>query len=138
MEFTILEKMDYELPFSNAHFFLTLILATVEDEETRDPMLAQLSEMVLDSTLFNGDLYFDYLPSTLAAASIAVARRALGSSIWCPTLQDITGYKEQPIESVANAIKASKAAIPKDLTNLRMKWAKHVTGICPDSIWDLY
>ena len=78
--------------------------------------------MVLEGTLFSPKL-LDCLPSLLAAASLAVARRAIGSTLWTEELESVTGYTEELIRPVAVDIVSQHNGRRDDLKALHHKWS---------------
>lgn len=43
--------------------------------------------------MLNGEIYLEFLPSTLAASGIALARHTLGECPWTQSMIETTGYE---------------------------------------------
>jgi Cyclin, C-terminal domain len=78
--------------------------------------------MILDGSLISSRL-LEFLPSQLAAASIAIARHAVGRHTWSPTLLKYARYSEEEILPVAKAILKERREASEDLTAIAKKYS---------------
>ncbi|KAL3817143.1 hypothetical protein ACHAXA_006143 [Cyclostephanos tholiformis] len=117
MEETILKSLDYKITIPSAHAFLVRYLKA----GLADKKIVGLSSFILDGTLLSYDL-LRYLPSQLAAASVFIARRAVGRNGWNPTLDKYARYSEDDILPVARAILSEQSLMPTELRAVRNKY----------------
>ena len=130
MEFKLLKSLDYDITMPNAYDFLCEFLKSAGHADSGQIEL--VSQMVLESTFFRVTLA-KYRPSELAAASIAIARRACGLTTWNLQLANTTGYSTTSISTVASVILTEKAKISSKLTSLHEKWSRREFGNVADT-----
>lgn len=128
MEYKILRALNYGITIPTAHSFLVRFLKAAH----ADKRLVQISCMVLDSTLISYNL-LGFLPSQLAAASIAIARHSVGRNIWSPTLLKYAYYSQEEIEPVARALLVETDGMNPDLRSVHKKYASARYGAVADT-----
>ena len=137
MEYRILKTLDYGVTIPTAFTFLVRFLKAAHADKT----VVQLSTMILDETLLCYNL-LEYIPSQLAAATIALARNSVGRNIWSPTLLRYAYYSQEEVTPVARAILSQKSEIPVDLRSVFKKYSSPRFGsvagthIVPLDRWD--
>lgn len=120
METKILQTLEYRVTIASAHTFLVRTLKgghhVVHSE------VGRLSHFLLDCTLLSYNL-LEYLPSQIAAATVFIARRAVGvhHQAWSPMLSKLTSYTEAQVLPVARAILREKARINLNSANAVFK-----------------
>lgn len=114
----MLETLDYHITFPTAHVFLTRYLNAGHADKT----ITYLSYFILDETLLCYNL-LKYLPSELAAATVYIARKAVGRNGWNPTLLKYADYCEENIIPIARAIMDARESIPSNHTASKEKYA---------------
>uniref|UniRef100_A0A7S1FPD8 Cyclin C-terminal domain-containing protein n=2 Tax=Corethron hystrix TaxID=216773 RepID=A0A7S1FPD8_9STRA len=99
MEQTILKTLKYRITVPSANAFLVRYL----EAANANNKVSHISQQVLNGTLKSYRL-LKYFPSKLAAASVLLARHAVGTSEWSPDLMKCTKYCKEDIVHVAKAI----------------------------------
>eukprot|EP00594_Rhizosolenia_setigera_P008325 CAMPEP_0178958170 /NCGR_PEP_ID=MMETSP0789-20121207/11433_1 /TAXON_ID=3005 /ORGANISM="Rhizosolenia setigera, Strain CCMP 1694" /LENGTH=383 /DNA_ID=CAMNT_0020640725 /DNA_START=86 /DNA_END=1237 /DNA_ORIENTATION=- len=117
MEENILRALDYQITIPSAHAFLVRYLKAAH----ADKKMVQLSCYILDGTLQSYKL-LKYLPSQLAAASVFIARRAIGRNSWSPTLLKYAEYCEEEVAPVARAVLDEKSSTSNELRAVNKKY----------------
>ena len=110
MEKSILVSLEYNVTIPTAHTFLVRYLKAARAHKK----IVQLSWYILDGTLQSYNL-LHFLPSQLAAASVYLARRAVGTISWSTTLVKNTRYCSEEVIIVARAILHEKRTASNDL-----------------------
>mmetsp|Transcript_27452 Transcript_27452/g.39311 ORF Transcript_27452/g.39311 Transcript_27452/m.39311 type:complete len:380 (-) Transcript_27452:246-1385(-) len=123
MEEVVLKKLQYQITIPSAHAFLVRYLKAAH----ADKKIVQLSCYILDGTLQSYNM-LHYLPSQLAAASIYIARRAVGRNSWSPTLLKYAQYCEEDIKPVARAVLAEKSSASTELRAVNKKYTSSRYG----------
>lgn len=129
MEYSILRELSYGVTIPSAHTFLVRFLKAAH----ADKKLVQLSCMILDGTLLSHNL-LGYLPSQLAAASIAIARHSYGRNIWSPTLLRFSFYSQEEVMPVARAVLKQRSEISEDLRSVYKKYSSTRYGSVADTV----
>lgn len=117
MEENILRALEYKITIPSAHAFLVRYLKAAH----ADKKMVQLSCYILDGTLQSYKL-LKYLPSQLAAASVFIARRAIGRNSWSPTLLKYAEYSEEEVAPVARALLDEKSSTSNELRAVNKKY----------------
>jgi G2/mitotic-specific cyclin-B, other len=133
METSILKALEYKVTIQSAHRFLIRYLKAAH----ADKKIVQLSCMILDGSLISSRL-LEFLPSQLAAASIAIARHACCRHTWSPTLLKYARYSEEEILPVAKAILKEKRDASEDLTAIAKKYSASRYGVIAEMVLDLF
>lgn len=123
MEEHILKVLEYKITMPSAHTFLVRYLKAAH----ADKRIVQLSCFILDGTLLSYNL-LHYFPSQLAAASVFIARRAVGRNSWSPTLLKYAAYCEEEVIPVARAVLSEKSATSPELRAVMKKYQSHRYG----------
>uniref|UniRef100_A0A7S3Q0F9 Cyclin N-terminal domain-containing protein n=2 Tax=Chaetoceros debilis TaxID=122233 RepID=A0A7S3Q0F9_9STRA len=123
MEYKMLTTLEYRITIPSAHAFLVRYLKAAH----ADRKIVQLSCYILDGTLQSYNL-LHFLPSQLAAASVLIARKAVGRNAWSPTLLKYATYCEEDITPVARAILAEKTSSTQELRAVNKKYQSQRYG----------
>nr|CAH7722226.1 unnamed protein product [Callosobruchus chinensis] len=90
MEQLILKVLGFDLSVPTSACFINAIASMNKMEDKTAYLAMYLSEL----TLLHGDLYLEFLPSTIATSAIAIARHTLGEQeCWPKELVELTGYE---------------------------------------------
>jgi len=92
MESDIVITLNYDFTVPTTHTFLCRHLKAAH----ADRAMVQLSCYLAERTLQEYSMV-KYLPSTIAASSVLVARKSLRRHPWSPTLLAYTGYDEDDL-----------------------------------------
>jgi G2/mitotic-specific cyclin-B, other len=133
METLILRTLEYQVTIHSSHRFLIRYLKAAH----ADKKLVQLSCMILDGSLISSRL-LEFLPSQLAAASIAIARHAVGRHIWSPTLLKYARYSEEEVLPVAKAILKERRENSSDLKAVEKKYSASRFGVITEMVLDMF
>jgi cyclin B len=80
-----------------------------------------LSNYILDESTLSIEL-IKFMPSQLAAASVFIARKAMGRNAWSPTLLKYSKYREEEIIPVATAMMQAKNNLSSSLTAIKKRY----------------
>jgi cyclin A len=94
MEHLILKVLAFDLSVPTTLSFITSFSASSDLPETTMFLAMYVSEL----SLLEADPYLQYLPSELAASSIALARHTLDQEAWPEDLEEATGYKFEDLK----------------------------------------
>jgi len=109
METYILEGLSFNVLFPTIHTFLHHISLDIDLVEK----IKNLSMFLCELILVQGDPYFEFSPSLIAAAAIAYSRNCIGfHDPWPPCLAKSTGYFIRDIRDVAHCIFTTHSNAP--------------------------
>jgi len=118
-----LRTLEYQITQPSAHTFLVRFLKAGH----ADKEMSQMACYLLDGTLQSYSM-LNYKPSELAAASVFLARHALGRYPWSPTLRVYSRYLEEEVVPVARALLEEKSAAIPDLHSVNKKYSSNRYG----------
>jgi hypothetical protein len=117
MEEKILKTLNYQISIPTTYkFFLRYLNAAHTNKE-----IANLSNYILDESTLSIEL-IKFMPSQLAAASVFIARKAMGRNAWSPTLLKYSKYREEEIIPVATAMMQAKNNLSSSLTAIKKRY----------------
>lgn len=96
MEQLMLQVLKFNLCVPTAYAFLSTYHTAVKSSNE----VKYLSQYIAEASLLEGARYLMYLPSEIAAASMALARLHLSEPIWSKQLEGITGYSVQSLRTL--------------------------------------
>jgi G2/mitotic-specific cyclin-B, other len=99
MESEIAITLDYQMTIPTVHSFLCRYLKAAHADRTMVQLACYLSERTLQEY---GMVKF--LPSTIAATAVYIARKSLKRHPWSPTLVKYTGYDEPEMAGCAESM----------------------------------
>jgi G2/mitotic-specific cyclin-B, other len=123
METLILSALGFKISAPTAHVFLLRYLKAAHADEK----MTHLSCYILEGTLLSYPL-MEYLPSQLAAASVLIARDAMGRNPWSPTFLKCIGYSKEQVSTIATAILDNKKANSLSYTAVDTKYSSKRFG----------
>lgn len=118
MEEKVLKALNYRISIPTTYKFLLRFL----NAGHADNEIVYLSCYILELTMLKID-FVEYLPSELAAATVFIARMAVGRNGWSPTLLKYAEYTEEEIIPVARAIIKAKLTLSPDLNSSKKKYS---------------
>jgi G2/mitotic-specific cyclin-B, other len=123
METHILGTLGFKISAPTAHAFLLIYLKAAHADEK----MTHFSCYILEGTLLSYPL-LEYLPSQLAAASVLIARDAMGRNPWSPTFLKCIGYSKEQVSTIAKAILDNKKANLLSYPNVYTKYSSKRYG----------
>lgn len=99
METKILEALNFKLSFPTVYCFLLRYLKAAH----ADKRIVQLSCYIAERMLQEYAMV-NFLPSTIAACAVYIARKNLNRNPWSPTLARYTSFTEADLESCLDSI----------------------------------
>jgi len=96
MESEILTTLEYQLCLPTAHTFLCRYLKAAHADRSMVQLACYLAERSLQEYSM-----LPFLPSTIAATAVMVARKSLQRHAWSPTLLHYTHYDEVHLQECA-------------------------------------
>lgn len=130
MEVQILRTLGYRMTVATANTFLSHFLRANNADGVE---IGAIANYVLTESLLSYEL-LRFRPSELAAASVMIARDAVGSDLWSDTLQHYTHYLASNITVVANAILKERARIPQHLKSVKAEYHILSSMVCKTSL----
>lgn len=97
MEHLILKALNFDLSVPTSLNFLQRYLLAAGAE--KDGQLEHLCRYLCELALVEVDPFINYLPSTIAAASLFVANYTLGKEHWTPTIEHYSGYQLENLDA---------------------------------------
>ncbi|KAF7283214.1 cyclin A [Rhynchophorus ferrugineus] len=95
MEHLIVKVLGFDLSVPTPLTFVTSMCCRNKlDDKTK-----YLAMYLCELSLLEGETYLEYLPSTLAASAIALARHTLDRPVWPQELVETTGYQFEQLTS---------------------------------------
>lgn len=97
MEQIILDVLDFECSTPTAHFFVnhfSKISSHPDDNEIKF-----LAQYLAELTLLDGETFLHFVPSVIAAASVALSRHTFGLPPWDVFMTEKTGYRLEDFTS---------------------------------------
>ncbi|XP_069680292.1 G2/mitotic-specific cyclin-A isoform X2 [Periplaneta americana] len=94
MEHLILKVLAFDLSVPTILSFITNFAVSTDLPDTTMFLAMYLSEL----SLLEADPYLQFVPSEMAAASIALAQHTLDQEVWSQELEDATGYKIEDLK----------------------------------------
>lgn len=122
MELKILEALNFKLSFPTLYFFLLRYLKAGH----ADKRIVQLACYVAERLLQEYSV-IKFLPSTIAACAVYIARRNLGRTPWSPTLSRYTCLNERDLRPCLEATGRILSA-PGDLVAVNRKFSSQKYG----------
>ncbi len=101
METDIANTLQYKLTVPTVHSFLCRYLKAAHADRTMVQLACYLAERTLQEYSM-----LRFLPSTIAAASVYIARKSLKRHPWSPTLSKYTNYEEDDLMDCVDEMKA--------------------------------
>jgi len=98
MEHLVLKVLGFDLSVPTTYIFINKMCEmdptiNTTDEPDRKSRVAALAAYLSELALVDGENFLKYMPSQLAATSVALARHTLHAEAWPTSLQEKTGYK---------------------------------------------
>lgn len=101
MELEVLLALQYNCTVPTAHTFLCRYLKAAHADRTMVQLACYLAERSLQEVSS-----LQFLPSTIAATSILIARKTLKRHPWSPTLLKYTGLDESDLQGCVNDMRS--------------------------------
>jgi hypothetical protein len=122
MESRICKALNYKFTFASCHCFLVRFLKAAH----ADRKMVWLASYITERTLQEYGL-LKYLPSTIAASAVYLARKNLNRNAWSPTLLKYTQYTEHSLRPALTDI-SKVLASTSNLQAVRKKYSSQKFG----------
>jgi cyclin A len=131
MEHLVLKVLGFDVSVPTSHLFVSKLSEMAGSDERTTSFAMYLNEL----SLMSGD-FLQFSPSTVAAASVALARHTLGQPAWPQAVTEGSGYSVVDIQACLLALHESHVAAedcPQQAIREKYKASKHhgVSEIVP-------
>lgn len=132
MEHLILRVLNFDLSVPTAYSFLQLYCSISNASQT----VTHLSQYICELSLLDGRPFLKFLPSIVAAGSLALANHTLGNDMWDKSLEESSGYQLTDLTCVIMCLHDKYSSIstcPQQAISEKYKSSKFgcVTAIQP-------
>ncbi|XP_035209572.1 G2/mitotic-specific cyclin-A-like [Stegodyphus dumicola] len=103
MEHLILKVLAFDIAPPTAYSFLQIFCCMASAPQ----LVSNLAQYICEISLLDGDPFLKFLPSEIAASSLALANLKLGSSAWSEDLEKITGFSLSDLKNVIKCLYGS-------------------------------
>ncbi|KFM56649.1 Cyclin-A2, partial [Stegodyphus mimosarum] len=103
MEHLILKVLAFDIAPPTAYSFLQIFCCMASAPE----LVSNLAQYLCEISLLDGDPFLKFLPSEIAASSLALANFKLGSSAWSEDLEKLTGFSLSDLKNVIKCLYGS-------------------------------